>query len=156
MLPDGSLIPPLTLRTADGRTVRAWDFKQKKSLVIAFLDAECAPCEEFLRRIAAQAAELRARETVALFVFLELPSAGFADSLPPEIVAGSDIPGRAAREFLGEDSSSFQGAARRGVFVADRYGELFAQWILRGHEFPAFPEIVRWLDHAAIVCDGCC
>ena len=47
MLRTGRLIPPLTLRTPDGRVVRAWDFEQKKNLVIAFLDAECAPCEDF-------------------------------------------------------------------------------------------------------------
>ena len=36
------LIPPVTARTAEGRSVRAWDYKQKRNLVIAF----CTPIAE--------------------------------------------------------------------------------------------------------------
>jgi len=36
------LIPPVTARTAEGRIVRAWDYKQKRNLVIAF----CTPIAE--------------------------------------------------------------------------------------------------------------
>jgi peroxiredoxin len=154
MLRERRLIPPLTLRTPDGRVVRAWDFKQKKNLVIAFLDADCAPCEEFLRRVIGGAAELRARSAVALFLLMELPAPGISDSLPADVIVGSDMPGHAAREFFG-DAALADGANRRGVFVADRYGELLAQWIARDHEFPPFAEIVKWLDHAAIAGDGC-
>jgi len=154
MLRERQLIPPLTLRTPDGRVVRAWDFKQKKNLVIAFLDAECAPCEEFLKRVIGGAAELRARSAVALFLLMELPAPRISDSLPAEVMVGSDMPGRAARRFFG-DAALADGTNCRGVFVADRYGELLAQWILRSHEFPPFSEIEKWLDHAAIACDGC-
>jgi hypothetical protein len=34
MLRTRQLIPPLTIQTPDGRTVRAWDFKQKRNLVL--------------------------------------------------------------------------------------------------------------------------
>ncbi len=34
------LIPPVTARTAEGRIVRTWDYKQKRNLVIAFLRAD--------------------------------------------------------------------------------------------------------------------
>jgi peroxiredoxin len=146
MLRTRQLIPPLTLHAHDGRTLRAWDFKQKKNLVIAFLDADCIICEEFLRRLAARASDLREKETVALVVFLEPPSQRISDSLPEEILVGSDMPGRAARAYLGEDAFCSSGLVRRGVFVADRYGELFAEWVIAKHEFPSAEEVFGWLD----------
>src|SRR3984893_10353687 len=98
------LIPPLSLHTPDGRTIRAWDFKQKKNLVIAFLDADCALCAEFLRQLAVRAADLREKEAIALAVFLAPPPATLTDFLPKEVIAGWDMPGHGARAYLGEDA----------------------------------------------------
>ena len=52
------LIPPLTARTPAGKTLRAWDYKQKRSVVIAFLHTGCRRCEGFVENLAARAAEL--------------------------------------------------------------------------------------------------
>jgi peroxiredoxin len=155
MLRTRQLVPPLSLHTPDGRNVHVWDFKQKKNLLVVFLDADCALCADFLRRLATQAARLRTSEAVVLAVFLEPPAPGFFDSHSPEIIAGSDMSGRGVQAFLGDDALSSRGLARRGVFVADRYGELFAQWFLRDHEFPTIDEIFTWVEHAVIACDGC-
>lgn len=155
MLRTRQLLPPLTLHAPDGRNVRAWDFKQKRNLVVAFLDVDCALCADFLRDLSTQATRLRASEAVVLAVFLEPPAPGFLDSRPAEIIAGSDMSGRGVRAFLGDDALSSRGLERRAVFVADRYGELFAQWILRVHEFPTIDEIFAWLEHAGIACDDC-
>ncbi len=155
MLRIRQLIPPLTIHTPDGRTVRAWDYKQKRNLVIAFLDTDCAPCDEFLRALAAGAAALREKDAVALVVFLEQPSPRLTDSLPPAIIVGADMPGNSARAFLGEDAFASRGFVRGGVFVTDRYGELFAQWIIERHKFPAIAEILSALDHGEMACDEC-
>jgi|SRR5208282_1468946 len=155
MLRMRQLIPPLSLHTPEGGTVRAWDFKQKKNLVIAFLDAECALCEDFLRRLAARAGELREREAVTLVAFLAPPALGFTDSLRKEIIAGCDVPGHGARAYLGEDAFAARGLVRGGVFVADRYGELFAQWALDGHRFPGMEEIFGALEQIEMGCEGC-
>jgi hypothetical protein len=155
MLRTRQIIPPLNLHTPDGRTVRAGDFKQKKNLVIAFLDLDCAPCEEFFRALAARAAGLREKEAVALSAFLSPPPDRLSHALPQEIIAGADISGRGARAYLGEDAFASRGFARTGVFVADRYGELFAQWISVGHKFPPVDEIISWLDHVGMACDEC-
>jgi AhpC/TSA family len=112
VLRNRQLIPPLTIHTPDGRTVRAWDYKQKKNLVIVFLDANCGPCEEFLRALTASAAALREKDAVALLVFLEQPARLLTDSLPPGIIVGSDMPGRSARAFLGEDAFASGGFVR--------------------------------------------
>ena len=62
------------------------------------------------------------------------------------------MPGHGARAYLGEDAFSARGLVRRGVFVADRYGELFAEWIISKHEFPSAEEIIGWLDQIAMAC----
>jgi len=41
------------------------------------------------------------------------------------------------------------------VFVTDRYGELFAQWTIDRHKFPAMAEILTALDYAEMACDEC-
>jgi peroxiredoxin len=74
MLHTRQIIPPLTLHALSGCTVRAWDFKQKKNLVDAFLGADCAECAKYVRRIAAHAADRCEREGVALLAFLEAPA----------------------------------------------------------------------------------
>lgn len=155
MLGKGQLIPPLTIHTPDGRTVRAWDYKQKKNLVISFLDTDCAPCEDFLRALVASAVALREKEAIALIVFLEQPARRVTDSLPPGIIVGADMPGNSARAFLGEDAFASRGFVRGGVFVTDRYGELFAQWAIERHKFPAIAEIFVALDHVEMACDEC-
>jgi len=155
MLRTRQLIPPLSLHIPDGRTVRAWDFKQKKNLVIAFLDADCMLCADFLRQLAVRAAELREKETVALVVFLAPPPAALTDSLPKEIIAGCDMSGHSASAYLDDDAFSAHGLVHRGVFVADRYGELFAQWPLAAHKFPALEEILRSLDQIEMACEEC-
>src|SRR4029077_19460763 len=96
------LIPPLSVHAPDRRTIRAWDFKQKKNLVIAFLDTDCELCADFLRKLAGRAADLREKKTVALAVFLTPPPAARTDSLPKEIVAGCDMSGYGARAYLGD------------------------------------------------------
>jgi len=155
MLRTRQLIPPLSLHTPDGRSIRAWNFKQKKNLVIAFLDTDCELCADFLRKLAARAADLREKETVALAVFLTPPPAVLTDSLPKEIVAGCDMSGYGARAYLGDDAFSARGLVRRGVFVADRYGELFAQWPITAHKFPALEEIISSLNQIEMACEEC-
>jgi hypothetical protein len=149
------LVPPLTIHTPDGRSVRAWDYKQKKNLVIAFLDTDCEPCESFLQALASSAASLNEKDAVALVVFLEQPARRLTDALPAGIIVGSDIPGNSARAFLGDDAFASRGFVCGGVFVTDRYGELFAQWIIERHKFPSIAATLTALDHAQMACEEC-
>jgi len=156
VLQKGQLIPALSIHTPDGRAGRAWDYKQKKNLVIAFLDTDCGPCEEFLRGLAASSANLREKEAVALVVFLAQPPLRITDSLPAEIIVGADTPGHSSRAFLGADAFASSGYVRGGVFVTDRYGELSAVWLLEHHKFPDINEILSALDYVQMACDQCC
>ena len=154
MLTLRQLIPPLTARTASGETVRAWDYKQKKSLLIAFLHGDCSHCQSFAARLASRAADLLERDSVALVIFLEALRVGLA-ATPPVILA-SDATGRAAQAYLGTDAFGPLGLARVGLFVADRYGELFAQWEARDADgLPPLAKAFEWLAHTQMGCEEC-
>jgi hypothetical protein len=148
MLKTRQMVPPVAARAADGRVVRAWDYKQKKNLVVAFVHAGCARCEAFVGRLAERAAELAECEAVALVILPEPPPARLTDGLPPQIVVAADISGRSAHAWLGE--------AVVGAFVADRYGELFAQWCGRDESaLPGAGEILSWLGQVQVACEEC-
>ncbi len=149
------LIPPLTARTPAGQTVRAWDYKQKKNLVVAFLHGGCRGCQEFVEKLAARAAELTERDALALVVFSE-PAALSGESLPRQIIVAADMSGRSQRAYLGADAFGPAGQERVGVFVADRYGELYAQWVARGEEgLPGVGEVLEWLGQSQVACEEC-
>jgi hypothetical protein len=153
MLLTRQMIPPITAHTAAGRTIRAWDFKQKKNLIIAFLDAGCPATEIFLRHLAGQAARLTELEAQALVIFPELPRSALAEISPQEIILAADMSGRATRAYLGKDALSHGGPATWGIFVTDRYGELFAQWSGGGNaSLPAVGEILSWLLRIEMEC----
>lgn len=155
MLRTRQVIPPLTMRTLRGHTVHAWDYKQKKSLVIAFLDSNCALCEEFFEYLTHRANDLAAHNAVVLITLLEQPRIGFAESLPPNMIVGVDISGRSTRAFLGEDAVSSASRTARGVFITDRYGELVALWGAPQHEFPSPEMILTTLRGIEIACEEC-
>jgi hypothetical protein len=154
MLTLHQVIPPLTTRTAAGEIVRAWDYKQKKSLLIAFLHGDCSHCRAFVERLSSRASQLTELESAALVVFLEsaLPP---IEAVPPVILT-SDTTGRAVQGYLGKDVFGSTGLARVGVFVTDRYGSLFAQWEAReADELPPVADALKWLAHTQIVCEEC-
>ena len=149
------LIPPLTARTPAGKTLRAWDYKQKRSLVIAFLHTGCRRCEGFVENLAARAAELAEREAQALVVFAEAPALR-VENLPAHVVVAADMSGRSQRAYLGGDAFGQAGQERLGVFVADRYGELYAQWVAREEGgLPGVGEVLEWLGQIQLACEEC-
>jgi peroxiredoxin len=153
MLTLRQLVPPLTARTPAGDTVRAWDYKQKKSLLIAFLHADCPLCRAFAARLASRNAEFVERESVALLVALDMPQWGATATA--QIVLGVDTNGRAAQEYLGADAFGPNGLARVGLFITDRYGELYAQWEARDADgFPPLADAFKWLTFTQMGCAG--
>ena len=154
MLRTRQLVPPLTARTPSGQTIRAWDYKQKKNLLIAFLHAGCRPCEVFLSKLAARPADLAEQEAVAIVVFAEAPLA--LENLPAQVVVAADMSGRSQRAYLGEEAFGPAGLERLGVFVADRYGELYAQWVARNDDgLPGVGELLEWLGQIQVACEEC-
>ena len=156
MLQLRQLIPPLTLHATDGRTVRVWDFKQKKNLVIAFLHNECPSCEGFLRQLSANTSLWKENEAVVLAAVLAQPPRAVTDSLSELVIAGVDPSGRAATAYLGKDALAPTGLATLGIFQTDRYGELAATWnVTSDHNFPNVADIAASLALTEMSCDAC-
>jgi AhpC/TSA family len=151
-LPLRQLIPPVTARTADGRTIRAWDYKQKNNLVIAFLHADCKSCGDWLAQMAERAADLSEHESVGLIVYAEPPPQA-AQPIATPFVAATDATGTSQRAFLGRDAFGPAGLDRVGVFVTDRYGELYGQWVAKdASELPPLAEILSTLWQIQVAC----
>jgi hypothetical protein len=150
-------IPALTFRALDGRDVSAWDFKQKRNRVIAFLRADSPKAWDFVKQVAAHAADWKEKEAVGLIVFEEAPRTGLPAALPPEIIAGTDATGGSIARFLGAGALvPGGGLERQGVFVADRYGELYAKWVVgKNGDLPAISEILKALEQIEIACEEC-
>lgn len=149
-------IPALTLRTPDGRNVSAWDFKQKRNRVIALLRADNAKSWDFVNQIVAHSADWKEKDAVGLVVFSKQPASGMPENLPPEIIAGTDSSGRSIVRYLGTEALGPCGLTRQGVFVADRYGELYAQWIVeKDGELPRMSAILKALEQVEIACEEC-
>lgn len=143
------------MRTAEGGAVHAWDFKQKKCLVIAFLDANCPLCEEFFDQLTQHASSFAAHNAVTLVAFLDVPQRSVTDVVPPNVIVGVDVSGQSARAFLGDDAMASGSRSSRGVFVTDRYGELAGIWFVSQHEFPIMEAIRASLRGIEIACEEC-
>jgi hypothetical protein len=153
MLTLRQLVPPLTARTPAGDTVRVWDYKQKKSLLIAFLHADCPMCQAFATRLVSHNSEFVDRDSVALLVTLAPPGWGVQPT--PQVVLAIDTNGRAAQEYLGPDSFGPKGIAHVALFITDRYGELYAQWEARDADgLPPLADALKWLTHTQLGCAG--
>ncbi len=156
MLTLREVVPPLTVQTPDGRTVRAWDYKQKKNLVIAFLHSDCWRCRAFVEDLARHAAQLAESEAVAMLVETAPPGLLAAARLPEQLILGAEPGGVAHRKYFGADAIGPTGEPRAGVFVADRYGELFACWAAREeHELPVAADVLDWLGQIEVACEEC-
>jgi peroxiredoxin len=149
-------IPALAARTPAGQTIRSGDFRQKKNLVIAFLHAGCPGCASWLKKLSVRAPELAEQEAVALIVFSEMTPAVTDLALPRPCIVAADLSGRAQRAYLGHDAFGPAGQQRLGVFVADRYGELFAHWVGADEDaLPGTEEVVSWLSQIEVACEEC-
>ncbi|MFZ0213642.1 MAG: hypothetical protein WBE20_13775 [Candidatus Acidiferrales bacterium] len=149
-------IPALTLRTFDGRSVSAWDFKQKRNRVIAFLHADSPASWKFVHDIVAHAADWKGKDAIGLIVFSKPPASNLPGTLPPEVITGTDATGRSLLRYLGDEAMGPGGSARQGVFVADRYGELYAKWIFASNgEPPSISAILKSLEQIEIACEEC-
>jgi peroxiredoxin len=148
------VIPPLTARTPTGDPIHAWDFKQRKNLVIAFLHSRCGACDRFLDELCARAKDLAEHEAVTLAIFTETPPRATLAKLPPEVLAAADSGGLAQRVYLEEDVRRPERQRSVGVFVTDRYGELYAQWIGREPQsLPRADVVFDCLRQIELTCD---
>jgi hypothetical protein len=87
-----------------------------------------------------------------LVIYAETPPRKAAELAVP-LLAACDPSGHSHRAFLGREAFSPSGLDRVGVFVTDRYGDLFGQWIGRdAMELPDRKEILDTLNVIQIIC----
>jgi hypothetical protein len=141
ILREGHVVP--SVRFVDGATGDGTDlarFRQRASVVLAFLHAGCTACRAYADAIAAAGADLEwagavARAVVPTEVELALPV----------LVDASG----ATSALLGDDGGP------PFVLVLDRYGAATAAYDASDHRFPSVEEIVATLTHLAIQCPEC-
>ena len=120
--------------------------------MIAFLHADCVHCDAWLAQLAARAADLAESETVGVIIYAEAPPRASGILAAPMIPA-ADVTGHSQRAFLGRGAFGPMRLDRVGVFVTDRYGELYAQWVARdADELPGPREIFSTLWQIQVAC----
>jgi hypothetical protein len=142
ILREGDVVP--SVRFVDGATGGGTDlarYRQRASVVLAFLHAGCTACRAYAGAIAAAGADLEWAGAVARAV---VPTDEEL-SLPVLV----DASGAATSTLLdGEGGPPF-------VLVLDRYGAATAAYGASDHRFPPVEEIVATLTHLAIQCPEC-
>ena len=139
----GQVIPTFTLPDTAGAPVRRTAYRDKQNLVLAFLpDAADEGTRAYLRALAVDYASLRA-ETGEVLAILRGAGAAISEAqrelaLPFPLLHDAD--GAVSARFLPP-------TARAGVFVTDRYGELyFAAPAAGTATLPPIAEIQAWLE----------
>ncbi len=125
----GQPMPTFTLTASDGTTMRLWDFKQRRPVLLAYLHGSaCASCRNWLAALAAEWPRFAEQGTAAVLIAPEpverLRSLQAELRLPFPLL--SDPDGTVATAYvLGEP-----GAGERGValYAADRYLQCLARW----------------------------
>ena len=145
-----TMVPPFELPSAGGGTISIWDYKGLHHLMIAFLPGgDCPECIEFLRAVSDEYPQYEEENTVVLAAIRDTESRANAlhDQLQPPFPV-----------LYGETGvvSDRYASSLPAVFVADKFGELYAQWIVGpGGSFPSQKEILDVLDLINLECPEC-
>jgi peroxiredoxin len=139
----GQVVPTFTLPNTEGAPIRRTAYRGTKNLVLAFLPgAEDEGVRAYLRALADAYPNIQA-ETGEVLAIVRDTEAAIAEArhelrLPFPLLADAD--GAATARFL-------QPASPAGVFVTDRYGELyFAAPTADTYSLPPLAEIKAWLE----------
>ncbi|MBD0336834.1 MAG: peroxiredoxin family protein [Cyanobacteria bacterium Co-bin13] len=151
------LIPPFELPAVNrSGTIQSWQYKQRKHLVILFFPgASCSACCQRLLDFAQQYPHYQSVDTEILAVSsgpLEPLQAWLAQTPVPFPVL-QDGEGRVLRRYGGllpEEPLPV------GLFVCDRFGELYTQTIAAdANDLPSEPEIRDWAGFIDMRCPEC-
>ena len=151
------LVPLFTLPSTQGGGVKLWDYKMRKNLVILFYHgSDCTPCREMLTMFAENYDELAGLETGVLAISSD--SLGRGEELSAECGLPypllSDPEGSVIGKYTYWDAD--RAAALPSIFVTDRYGTLYYQFISdEATALPPLEEILSWLEFIQSQCPEC-
>ena len=130
VLEAGRVVPGIALEERrSGSPVRLWDHRQRWSLVVSFLHADCDACDRFQASLEEEAGpDLATARARAIAVRGD----------------GSDAPAR----FVGSGGPPL-------VLVIDRYGAAWRSYPAQGHDFPDPADVAGTLWHLATMCPEC-
>ena len=148
ILHEDAVVPSFNLPSAGGGKTKLWDYKGKKNLALYFLTTGRAAGEEKLLSVASRNyAGYRAEETQILIIL----HAGIEDAervkhdlaLPFPVLA--DAEGTVHRQYLPTGSV--------GLFLADRYGGLYHQFLATAaSDLPEQSDVLEWLKYLEAQC----
>lgn len=153
----GGLIPSFQLQAINRSTaVSPWYYKQRYNLVIfLFHDATCNACRELLISLSGHYQTYRALEAE----ILAISTCQQSDSIEhlQTFVDHHTIPFPVLWDQQGQVSEVYLKArialARVGVFVCDRFGELYMQSVANeADKLPDEPEIRSWVEFIDMRC----
>ena len=151
LLRPGQLVPNFTLLDSQGEPLRRTIYRGRKHLVLAFLPAVADEAgRAYLRALADRYADIRAAagEVLALLPASPDELAELRRDLALPFPLLSDPDGATGARFLPR-------GAQAGVFIVDRYGELYHGAPVRSSaELTAPDEILVWLnavDHQCVI-----
>ncbi|HEU4326606.1 MAG TPA: redoxin domain-containing protein [Roseiflexaceae bacterium] len=117
----GQLVPNFTLPDSQGEPLRRSIYRGRQHLALVFLPNASDPAaHDYLRGLAARHAEIRAAAAEVLVILPAAPAelAWLRHELGLPFPLLSDANGETATRFLPQDAGV-------GLFVVDRYGELY-------------------------------
>ena len=139
----GEVVPSFTLPDTAGQVVRRAQYRGRQHLALVFLpSAQDAEARAYLRALADEYLALRDAGGTALVILQ-----GDADEARVAR-AELDLPFRLLIDAEGVTAARFMPAeARAGVFVTDRYGELYyTEATAETAKLPPVGELRKWLE----------
>ncbi|GAB4235618.1 MAG: hypothetical protein Kow00121_63100 [Elainellaceae cyanobacterium] len=150
------LIPSFQLQAANhDAVISPWHYKQNKHLVIVFFHQfQCAACRSLLLKLADHYQHYRASdaEVLALSSGCIQDLRQFAEhySIPFPVLWDEENQVRCA--YIGQPQTK----QSVGVFVCDRFGELYMMATAsEANQLPGEAEIREWLEFVDIQCPEC-
>lgn len=149
----GLMMPDIRLESPDGPPVRISDFRQRRIVVLVFLDgADEATRARILPPLAARHAEFRREDTEILAVLqgdaAEARRLRESLALPFPVLSDADREAHRSTGVLPQESRSGPSA-----LVVDRYGQVFFARRSGGRRaFPSPDELLEWVRYIENQC----
>jgi peroxiredoxin len=142
-LQERRVVPFWTLRDQHGREYNLAKQRGRTHLLLAVFSAEADP-RSFLEELASHAATWRQFPAQGVLVVPNVETAQALGAAPFTILIDEEE--RVCRQFLPDE-------AIVGVFLLDRYGELYHQWLVTDiADLPPADEINGWLEAISMQC----